>query len=74
MTRLIAVLIIASSFAAAGCGGSGQATMTSFSANERPESRAELFTLPENQVGRVQIYTVATAPLERRAPSRITAF
>ena len=65
MTRPIIVLTLASSVAVAGCGGGGQATMTSFSANERPESRAELFTLPENQMGRVQIYTVAPAPLAR---------
>jgi cobalt-zinc-cadmium efflux system membrane fusion protein len=65
MTRPIIVLTLASSVAVAGCGGGGQATMTSFSANERPESRAELFTLPENQTARVQIYTVATAPLAR---------
>jgi cobalt-zinc-cadmium efflux system membrane fusion protein len=65
MTRLIVFLILAGLVGLAGCGGSGQATMTSFSANERPESRAELFTLPENQMGRVQIYTVAPAPLAR---------
>ncbi|HEY7291722.1 MAG TPA: efflux RND transporter periplasmic adaptor subunit [Vicinamibacterales bacterium] len=65
MTRLIALLVLVSSFAVAGCGGTGQASMTSFSANERPESRAELFTLPENQAARVQIFTVATAPLAR---------
>ena len=65
MTRPIVFLILAGLVGLAGCGGSGQATMTSFSANERPESRAELFTLPENQMGRVQIYTVAPAPLAR---------
>jgi cobalt-zinc-cadmium efflux system membrane fusion protein len=64
MTRPIVLLLLAGLVGAAGCGG-GQATMTSFSANERPESRAELFTLPENQMARVQIYTAATAPLAR---------
>src|SRR5262249_50288277 len=65
MTRPIVVLTLAGSVAVAGCGGSGQAAVTSFSANERPDSRAELFTLPENQMARVQIYTVASAPLAR---------
>ena len=64
MTRPIGVLTLVGLFAFAGCGG-GQATMTSFSASERPESRAELFTLPENQMARVQIFTVAPAPLAR---------
>jgi cobalt-zinc-cadmium efflux system membrane fusion protein len=65
MTKPIGVLTITSLFALAGCGGSGQASMTSFSATERPESRAELFTLPQNQMARIQIYTVAPAPLAR---------
>ena len=65
MTKPIGALTIASLFALAGCGGSGQASMTSFSAAERPESRAELFTLPQNQMARIQIYTVAPAPLAR---------
>ena len=52
--------------ALAGCGGSGQAgNMTSFSTAERPDSQAELFTVPAAQMGRVQIDTVARAPLQR---------
>jgi cobalt-zinc-cadmium efflux system membrane fusion protein len=50
--------------AAAGCGG-GQGAMTSFSAAERPGDRAALFTLAENQMARIQIYPVETAPLAR---------
>jgi len=65
MRKSIGLATLVSLSALAGCGGNGQATMTSFSASERPESRAELFTLPENQMARVQIYTVATAPLAR---------
>ncbi|HZR23906.1 MAG TPA: efflux RND transporter periplasmic adaptor subunit [Vicinamibacterales bacterium] len=65
MTKPIALLTLASALALAGCGGNGQASMTSFSAAERPESRAELFTLPENQMGRIHIYTVTPAPLTR---------
>jgi cobalt-zinc-cadmium efflux system membrane fusion protein len=39
--------------------------MTSFSTTESPESRAELFTLPADQLSRVQIYTVTQASLPR---------
>jgi membrane fusion protein, heavy metal efflux system len=51
----------------AGCGGAGENAnkMTSFSTSESAASRAELFTLPADQMSHIQIYTVAQAPLER---------
>jgi membrane fusion protein, heavy metal efflux system len=51
----------------AGCGGSGENAnkMTSFSTTETAASRAELFTLPADQMSHIQIYTVVQAPLER---------
>jgi cobalt-zinc-cadmium efflux system membrane fusion protein len=57
----------AAAFALAGCGGSGDNSnkMTSFSTSETAESRAELFSLPSDQMAHIQIYTVAQAPLER---------
>jgi cobalt-zinc-cadmium efflux system membrane fusion protein len=64
MRKPITGLTIVGLLAAAGCGG-GQAAMTSFSASERPENRAQLFTLAENQMARIQIHTVAAAPLAR---------
>jgi cobalt-zinc-cadmium efflux system membrane fusion protein len=53
--------------ALAGCGGAGENAnkMTSFSTSESAASRAELFTLPADQMSHIQIYTVAQAPLER---------
>ena len=64
MRRSIIGLTIVGLLALVGCSG-GQATMTSFSASERPESRAELFTLSESQMTRIAIYTVSPAPLAR---------
>jgi membrane fusion protein, heavy metal efflux system len=48
-----------------GCGGEQANKMTSFSTTESPESKAELFSLPAEQMAHIQIYTVAQAPLER---------
>ena len=58
---------LAAVFALAGCGGAGDNAnkMTSFSTTESAESKAELFSLPADQLSHVQIYTVAAAPLER---------
>jgi membrane fusion protein, heavy metal efflux system len=58
---------LAAAFALAGCGGAGQNAnkMTSFSTAESAESKAELFSLPPDQMSHIQIYTVAQAPLER---------
>jgi cobalt-zinc-cadmium efflux system membrane fusion protein len=53
--------------ALAGCGrANDQATkMTSFSTAERPDSKAELFSLPPDQIAHLQIYPVVKASLER---------
>ena len=51
----------------AGCGGGGDqaSKMTSFSTTESAASKAELFSLPADQMAHIQIYTVAQAPLVR---------
>jgi cobalt-zinc-cadmium efflux system membrane fusion protein len=58
---------LAAVFALAGCGGAGENAnkMTSFSTEESAASKAELFSLPADQMAHVQIYTVAAGPLER---------
>jgi cobalt-zinc-cadmium efflux system membrane fusion protein len=58
---------LAVAFALAGCGGAGEQAnkMTSFSTAESAASKAELFSLPADQMSHIQIYTVAAAPLER---------
>lgn len=58
---------LAVAIALAGCGGSNETAnkMTSFSTTESAASRAELFSLPADQMSHIQIYTVAAAPLER---------
>jgi membrane fusion protein, heavy metal efflux system len=58
---------LAGVMALAGCGGAGENAnkMTSFSTTETAASRAELFTLPADQMSHIQIYTVVQAPLER---------
>jgi cobalt-zinc-cadmium efflux system membrane fusion protein len=58
---------LATTLAFAGCGGSGEnaGKMTSFATNESAASRAELFSLPADQLSHIQIYTVAAGPLER---------
>ena len=56
---------LAVAIALAGCGGAGEraSKMTSFSTTESAESKAELFSLPADQMAHIQIYTVAQAPL-----------
>jgi len=58
---------LAAVLALAGCGGAGENAnkMTSFSTEESAASKAELFSLPADQMAHVQIYTVAARPLER---------
>lgn len=57
---------LAAAFALAGCGGNENANrMTSYSAAESAASKAELFSLPAEQLSHIQIYTVAPAPIER---------
>jgi cobalt-zinc-cadmium efflux system membrane fusion protein len=48
-----------------GCGGEQASKMTSFSTTESAESKAELFSLPADQMAHIQIYTVAQAPMVR---------
>jgi cobalt-zinc-cadmium efflux system membrane fusion protein len=58
---------LAATLALAGCGGGGEqaSKMTSFSTTESAASKAELFSLPADQMAHIQIYTVAQAPLVR---------
>jgi cobalt-zinc-cadmium efflux system membrane fusion protein len=58
---------LACALALAGCGGSAEnaGKMTSFSTTESAASKAELFSLPPDQMSHIQIYTVAEAPLVR---------
>jgi cobalt-zinc-cadmium efflux system membrane fusion protein len=56
---------LAVALALAGCGGEQASKMTSFSTTESAESKAELFTLPADQMAHIQIFTVAQAPLVR---------
>ena len=62
VTWAVAVLL-----AAAGCGSPDKqaSKMTSFSTTETAESRAELFTVPADQMANVTVYTVVQAPLPR---------
>ena len=65
--RGAALCCAAIALALAGCGGGGENAnrMTSFSTAESAANRAELFTLPADQMAHIQIYTLASAPLER---------
>jgi cobalt-zinc-cadmium efflux system membrane fusion protein len=51
----------------AGCGGAGEqaSKMTSFSTAESRESKAELFSLPADQMSHIQVVTVEQGPLAR---------
>src|SRR5260370_18385251 len=61
---------LAMALALAGCGGAGgQASkMTSFSTTESPDSKAELFSLPADQMPHIPLYTVPHAPMVRTLP------
>lgn len=66
MNALTRSLTVLSLLALAACSGGGRAAnMTSYSTTDRPDSQAELFSVPAAQMARIQIYTVATAPLQR---------
>jgi membrane fusion protein, heavy metal efflux system len=58
---------LAAALALAGCGGANEPAnkMTSFSTAESAASRAELFSLPADQLAHVQVLTVAAAPMVR---------
>jgi cobalt-zinc-cadmium efflux system membrane fusion protein len=64
---VFAFATLAWALALAGCGGAGEqaSKMTSFSATESTASRAELFTLPADQLAHVQIYTVTSSSVTR---------
>jgi membrane fusion protein, heavy metal efflux system len=51
----------------AGCGSTAQqaSKMTSFSTAETAQNKAELFTLPAEQMSHIQVFTVAQAPVTR---------
>ena len=59
------VLAIALSLAGCSTATEQASKMTSYSSAESPESKAELFSLPPEQMTHVQIYSVVKAPLER---------
>jgi cobalt-zinc-cadmium efflux system membrane fusion protein len=59
--------VLAAALVIAGCGGGDEQAgkMTSFSTTESAASKAELFSLPADQMAHIQIHTVAAAPLAR---------
>jgi cobalt-zinc-cadmium efflux system membrane fusion protein len=58
---------LALAFVLAGCGGAGEkaSKMTSFSAAESPEAKAELFSLPADQMSHISVVTVEQGRLAR---------
>jgi membrane fusion protein, heavy metal efflux system len=65
--RLIYCAALTFSLGFAGCGGTTKkaGNMTSFSTAESASSKAELFTLPPDQLSHIQIFTVAQSPVVR---------
>jgi cobalt-zinc-cadmium efflux system membrane fusion protein len=65
--RLIYCVALTFSLGFAGCGGTSEkaGNMTSFSTTESASSKAELFTLPPDQLSHIQIFTVAQSPVVR---------
>jgi membrane fusion protein, heavy metal efflux system len=64
MKTLTAALTV-TGFLLAGCGTDQASRMTSYSATERSDAQPELFTLPPDQMARIQIHTVAAGPFMR---------
>jgi len=60
-------VVLAAGLVLAGCGGAGGQTakMTSFSATESAANKAELFSLPAEQMSHIQVVTVAQVSLAR---------
>jgi cobalt-zinc-cadmium efflux system membrane fusion protein len=58
---------IAAGLCVGGCGGAGEqaSKMTSFSTAESPEAKAELFSLPADQMSHIQVVPVEQAALPR---------
>ena len=65
--RLIYCAALTFALGFAGCGGTSEkaGSMTSFSTAESASSKAELFTLPPDQLSHIQIFTVAQSPVVR---------
>jgi cobalt-zinc-cadmium efflux system membrane fusion protein len=65
--RLSALAAVSAMVALAGCGGAADqaSKMTSFSTAESRESKAELFSLPADQMAHIQVVTVEQGPLAR---------
>jgi membrane fusion protein, heavy metal efflux system len=65
--RVIGGAALALALALAGCGGPAEkaSQMTSFSTTESAASKAELFTLPADQMSHIQVFTVAQTPVVR---------
>jgi cobalt-zinc-cadmium efflux system membrane fusion protein len=64
-TSCAAALAMALTLAGCSTATEQASKMTSYSSAESPESKAELFSLPPEQMAHVQIYSVVKAPLER---------
>jgi cobalt-zinc-cadmium efflux system membrane fusion protein len=62
-----AAFAVATAFMAllAGCSGDQASKMTSFSTAESREAKAELFTLPADQMAHIQVVTIEQGPLPR---------
>src|SRR5271156_4603423 len=61
-----AIFVSALGLALAGCGsGDSASKMTSYSTGESAEAKAELFSLPADQMSHIQVVTVEQGPLAR---------
>ena len=65
--RNVLAVLSASILMLASCGGPEKqaSKMTSFSTAENPESKAELFSLPADQMSHIQVVAVEQGPLAR---------
>ena len=67
VSAIIFAIVSASIVVLAGCSGADKqaSKMTSFSTAENPESKAELFSLPPDQISHIQIVPVEQGSLPR---------
>ncbi|HET6144718.1 MAG TPA: efflux RND transporter periplasmic adaptor subunit [Candidatus Acidoferrales bacterium] len=65
--RALSAGALAASLFIAGCGSSADQAgkMTSFSTTESAQNKAEMFTLPADQMSHIQVFTVVQAPVAR---------
>jgi cobalt-zinc-cadmium efflux system membrane fusion protein len=65
--RAVSGGVLAATLFIVGCGSSAEqaSKMTSFSTTESAQSKAELFTLPADQMSHIEVFTVAQAPVAR---------